>query len=134
MSALGTHGGNQYTQAETRQKTQAQVRDWQERVDVGSVLGILRAAAVDGLEVSASRIKAAEVLLDRLVPRLSAVEQTVIDELDTLTRGEILERIKSLLATDNSLLPELIGLQAREVSNAAVLPSVVAPPDKTGTR
>ena len=73
------------------------------------------------------QIKSAEILLDRLVPRLAAVEETHVNELDALDREAILSRIQALLAADPTLLPELIALDAKQQASVPASVSLLKP-------
>lgn len=109
---------NHHTVANQAKRSAEQRDAWRERVDIGNLMERLQAAAEgkEGRELNAMQIKASEVLLDRLVPRLSATEITEVNELDTLSRDDILARIQLLLRSDPSLLTELVALQAREAA------------------
>jgi BMFP domain-containing protein YqiC len=61
-------------------------------------------------------------VLDRLIPRLSAVEQTEVNELDKLSREEIEARMAALLHEHPGLLARLIALEARNQKDSG--PSV----------
>lgn len=91
---------------------------WKERVQIGKVMTLLHDMVAGRKKPNASKIRAAEVILDRLLPRLQATELTQVSDLDTLTREEILERIGTLLASDPTLLPELIAINARNAAAA----------------
>src|SRR5690348_17338501 len=109
MSALGTQGGNQHTKA-TETKRSAEQRDaWRERVDVGKLMHLMAEAAEGTRQVNPSQINAAALVLDRFIPRLSSTEITEVNELDKLSREDILARIKALLQSDPTLLPELVA-------------------------
>lgn len=82
------------------------------------------------VDLTPAQLKAYELVLDRVVPRLSAVEQTQVNELDTLSREDILARIQTLLAADPSLLAELVAANAR--STSASIPNATVIERKTG--
>jgi hypothetical protein len=99
--------------------------DWKERIRAGNILARLEKHLGEGkvdeelVPLLPTQIKAAEIILDRILPRLSAVEQTQVNELDTMSREDLLTRIKSLLDTDPTLLPELVGMSVRQQTSAA---------------
>lgn len=116
---MAGNGTNQYTQA-SENKRHGEVRDaWRERVDIGSTLALLDEFASGAKEAKPSQIKAIEIKLDRFVPRLSAVEISEVNELDTLSREDILARIQLLLRSDPTLLTELVAIQARDAAALA---------------
>jgi hypothetical protein len=119
----GHKGGNDRTLAVNAKRGQAQREAWKDRIQPGKLLAKLEAHTNGKIQLSASQIKSAEVLLDRLVPRLSSIEQTDVNEMDAL----ILGRIHALLQSDPTLLPELVALQAREVREAPAKVTVVHP-------
>jgi hypothetical protein len=88
---------------------------------------LLENAGHGHVELSPNRIKAIEVLLSKLVPSLSAVEEKQLNELNSLSREDILLRIQALLRSDPTLLPEVVALQAREVKEAPANVTVVQP-------
>ena len=120
MSALGTAGANHHTQKRRIKRTEEQRENWADRVRVGKLMQMLEECAQGRVQLEGSQIKSIEVYLDRTLPRLSAVEQTEVNELDTLSREDILARIQLLLKSDPSLLPELVALQAREAAQQPV--------------
>ena len=118
---------NQYSKAVETKRSQRDRDAWKDKVDIGVLMRILSDGAIKGRPLKPTQIKAAEVVLDRLVPRLSATEITEVNELDSLSREEVLTRIQSLLQSDPTLLPELVGLEARKVHAEQVTSTVVQP-------
>jgi len=107
-------------------KRSADQRDaWKERVDIGKIMSLMAEAAEGTRQVNPSQINAAALVLDRFIPRLSSIVQTERNELDTLSREDILGRIQALRQSDLTLLPELVALQAREVKEAPANVTVV---------
>lgn len=121
---------NQHTRRRANRNVKENRDAWREKLKVSHLMNRLADCGDGKVELEPSQIKAIEILLDRVVPRLSAVEQTQVNELDQLNRAEILERIRMLLAADPSLLPELVALSARDT---ATQPSVIFPPRPKGT-
>src|SRR5262245_6965964 len=120
-------GENQFSRRRRINRTKEQRDAWRERVQVGKLMQLLEDAGHGRVELSPNRIKSIEVVLDRLVPRLSSAEVVEPNELDSLSREEILARIQALFVSDPTLLPELIALNARAQSAA---PSAVADPPR----
>jgi hypothetical protein len=125
MTALSRR--NQHSKRQADKQAAEQREAWKDRIQPGKLLAKLEADMDGKVELSASQIKAAEVVLDRLVPRLSSIEQTEVNEMDSLSREDILSRIQTLLQSDPTLLPELVALQARGVKDAPVNVTVVQP-------
>ena len=125
MTALSRR--NQHSKRKADKQATEQREAWKDRIQPGKLLAKLEAHMDGKVELSASQIKAAEVVLDRLVPRLSSIEQTEVNEMDALSREDILRRIQALLQSDPTLLPELVALQAREVKDAPATVAVVQP-------
>lgn len=119
---------NHHTVAIEGKRSKEQRDAWRERVQIGQLMEDLIACYNDPTRPkSANQIKCAEIVLDRFVPRLSATEITEVNELDSLSREEVLTRIQSLLQSDPTLLPELVGLEARKVHAEQVTSTVVQP-------
>ena len=109
---------NHHTVARANNNSKEQREEWKQKIQAGQILNRLLDGGAGEVELTSSQIKCYEVVLDRIVPRLSAVEQTEVNELDTLTREDILLRIQLLLRADPSLLTELVALQARESADS----------------
>ena len=70
-------------------------------------------------QLTPSHIQAIQILLKKLVPDLQAVEQTLVDERDSMSEEQILEQMKTMIAASPTLanqLRELLG-PPRVVSN-----------------
>ena len=126
ISAAGTKGGNHHTQRRVNRNVKESREAWKDKLRVSHLMNILAECGDGRVELTPTRIKAIEVLLDRLVPRLSSVEQVEVNALDQLSREEILARIQALIAADPTLLPELVALDARD-RQAAPRPAESAP-------
>lgn len=70
------------------------------------------------VRLSGTQVKAIEVILDRITPKLSAVEQTVVDERDKLSEDQLLAQLSALFAAKPALLERINALH-----NAAALVS-----------
>ena len=69
------------------------------------------------IEMSPTQIRAAEILLDRVIPKLSAVEQTVIDPAASMSKEEILAQLVDLARKHPQIVRKL---QAQIGPNGAV--------------
>ena len=125
MTALSRR--NQRSKCKADKQAAEQREAWKDRIQPGKLLAKLEAHMDGKVELSASQIKAAEVVLDRLVPRLSSIEQTEVNEMDALSGEGILGRIQALLQADPTLLPQLVAMQAREVKDAPTNVTVIQP-------
>jgi hypothetical protein len=68
-----------------------------QKIAAGRIMQRLRDNAEGKLEMSASQIRAAEVFLSKTVPSLSAVEQTNINEADSLTPEQLQASLIAML-------------------------------------
>jgi hypothetical protein len=118
-------GENQHTKRRANKQAAAQREAWKERIEPGKIMSRLLACHEGKVTLTPSEIKAGEVVLDRLMPRLSAVEETHADPLDSLSRDDILQRIQALLAADPTLLGELVAADARNRKDSDPTPEVV---------
>ena len=59
------------------------------------------------IEMSPTQIRAAEILLDRVIPKLSAVEQTVIDPAASMSEAEILAQLMDLARKHPQIIRKL---------------------------
>lgn len=97
------------------------------KIQTSQLVNFLQAHALKGDEskIDPTRIKAAEILLARSLPTLSAVEQTNINPDDKLDDSAILERFKALIAAN----PELLQIVTQSSNNAANMPCASAQTD-----
>lgn len=65
-------------------------------------------------KIDPTRIKAAEILLARSLPTLSAVEQSTVEPDQKLTEADILTKIRALISAHPELVQQVIADQARE--------------------
>lgn len=86
-------------------------------MQVGAMMNRLKKHG-DGIvrKMSPTQIKAYEVVLSRLVPTLSAVEQTVINENDRLSESELSDKIMGILAARPDLLDKALAMRAKATS------------------
>ena len=90
--------------------------DIKAKIQSAQLVKILQDHAVKGgkSKFAMTRIRAAEILLARSMPTLSAVEQTLIDPSAGLGRDQLIENIKQLLVSDPSIAGQL-GLMVAPV-------------------
>jgi len=72
-----------------------------------------------------AQINAIQIILKKLVPDLSAVEQTVVDDRDSLTEAQIFEQLKAMVSAS----PEL-ARQLREMLTPTAVPAAAVTPIK----
>jgi hypothetical protein len=90
------------------------------KIQTSQLVNFLQAHALKGEEskIDPTRIKAAEILLARSLPTLSAVEQTSINPDDKLDDSALLERFKALIAAN----PDLLQIVTQSSNNAPIAP------------
>lgn len=91
-----------------------------QRIAAGRIMQRLRDNAEGVIEMTPSQIKAAEVYLSKTVPSLSAVEQTNINEADSLTPEQLQASLLAMLddkGTRELLRNMLKGYQDAEPTN-----------------
>ncbi len=86
-------------------------------IPAGHLVSRLKKHADGEIELSPTQIRAAEILLDRALPKLSAVEQTVIDPASALSEEEILAQLVDLARKHPQIIRKL---QAQIGPNGAV--------------
>ena len=86
-------------------------------IPAGHLVSRLKKHADGEIELSPTQIRAAEILLDRALPKLSAVEQTVIDPSASMSEEEILAQLVDLARKHPQIIRKL---QAQIGPNGAV--------------
>ena len=86
-------------------------------IPAGHLVSRLKKHADGEIELSPTQIRAAEILLDRALPKLSAVEQTVIDPAASMSEEEILAQLVDLARKHPQIVRKL---QAQIGPNGAV--------------
>jgi len=79
---------------------------WRDKISVSMLMNRLQKHADGEIDLDATQVKSIEVILSRIVPTLSAVEQTVPDPLDGVSRSDLIARLR-LLIQDPSIAREL---------------------------
>jgi hypothetical protein len=82
---------------------------WKESLQASSILNRLKDHGDGKLQkpLEATQIKAYEVILDRIAPKLSAVEQTNVNEMDAKSPEEVLGLVRALITANPELLARL---------------------------
>ena len=90
------------------------IDNWRESVQAGSIIKRLRDHGDGKLEneLSPTQIKAYEVILARLVPTLTAVEQTNVNTEDSLTEEQILLKLQQVIDAHPEVVAKM--LQAKQ--------------------
>lgn len=101
-----------------RARVKARSESWKDSIDASKLMNRLIDHYDGKLEkpLDATQIKAAEVVLSRLVPTLSAVEQTNLNPADQITEAQLINQLAAILSAKPELLPQLIALQAKPQS------------------
>ncbi len=100
MSAPGTKGRNQHLQARGDRRAKEGRDAWREQLQISQLMKRLVDCGKGRISLNPTQIKALEVVVDRLVPRLSATGVVETNELDSLSREEILGRIRAIPTAD----------------------------------
>lgn len=102
--------GRRKAEAEPNEATkQSRSARWRESIQASSIMNRLKNHGDGKLEkpLDSTQIKAYEVILDRIAPKLSAVEQTNVNEWDQMSEEEIKETVRALILSRPELLQEL---------------------------
>jgi len=100
--------------------------DWKEKIQAGNIMQRLKKNA-DGLLIpplEPAQIKCYEILLARLVPTLSSIEQTVINQDDLQSEEQIVSKLSSIIAAKPELLDTLIELRNKQQQDQLVRPTI----------
>ena len=116
MSALGTKGQNRHSARRRQRDSEQAAESWNKnpRYQAKALMAILEAHWDGRKELSASQIKAVEIALDRVLPRLSAIEQTNLNEQDMVSEDQIIGAIESIVAQRPELVDHLVMLRDKQ--------------------
>lgn len=137
---VGHKGGNQYTARREQKTALDNASRWQDnpRFQASALLSRLGAHLEGTVDLKPTQLKALELMLDRVTPRLSAVEQTVIEPAARLSESEIRAQLAELVANHGGLLQELIAEHARKaaqtVAEAPEAPAIAQSRDTDHTQ
>jgi hypothetical protein len=88
---------------------------WKDKLRVGALMRRLKDHADGKIELSNTQVRSIEIILSRLVPTLSAVEQTHISSTDSMSEVEILSKISMILQARPELWDQLAALRTEPV-------------------
>lgn len=99
---------------------EARSERWRESIQASSILNRLKDHGDGKLQkpLEATQIKAYEVILDRIAPKLSAVEQTNVGEHEAKSPEQLVEQVRALITANPELLAKL-NLTAKPVLAAS---------------
>ena len=93
---------------------------WREKISASMLVNRLK-DHVDGKnKLEPTQIKAAEILLARVAPTLSAVEQTNIDPEQTLTEQQLMDKLVALIDAHPDLVQRALAAKARKDAGATL--------------
>ena len=87
---------------------------WRERIQASMLVNRLNDHILGKTELEQTQIKAIEILMARVAPTLSAVEQTNVNADDKLSEDQILTRIAELIDNHPDLLQRALAAKARK--------------------
>lgn len=90
---------------------------WRERIQTSMLINRLQDQALGKLDMSQTQIKAAEILLARVAPTLTATELTTVDESATLTEADLLLQLQALIEQHPDLVQQALAAKARKDSD-----------------
>jgi hypothetical protein len=130
---MAGNGNNQWTKAAKSNSPadKRRLENWRERFRADMLVSMLAEHAAGRVEKSATQIKAIEIVLDRIEPRLSAVEQTHIDSDATKSESELIQEAIALFKAHPELARQagFIPAPAQPVDNAVQHSPDTAYPD-----
>lgn len=92
--------------------TRRQVENARASIGVGRIIQRLEAAGAGEVELTPAQVKAYQILLDKSLPTLQSIDQTVITETPELSPDEIEAQLQAYLAelkaTDPAALRRLV--------------------------
>ena len=85
--------------------------EWKDKIQACMLMNRLADHSAGKLKLGPTQVKAIEVILDRITPKLTAVEQTVVDARDNLDEATLLAELQGLFTAKPDLLDRLIQLR-----------------------
>src|SRR5258708_31880434 len=85
--------------------------DWKAKISASMLMNRLADHGSGKVRLGPTQVKAIEVVLDRLTPRLSTVEQTITDSRDNLSEDQVVGYLQGLFTAKPELLDKLIELR-----------------------
>lgn len=116
----GTKGMKIPSRSVSKARKERMVDNWRESISATKIMKRLEDHADGKLEkeLSPTQIKAYEVILSRLVPSLSAVEQTNVNEGETLTEEQILLKLQSLILGNRQMVEAILAASKKTPDHA----------------
>ena len=84
---------------------------WRDKIKASMLLNRLRDHGDGKIKLTATQVKAIEVILDRITPKLSAVEQTVTDARDSMSEDQLVAQLSALFASKPDLFARVVRIQ-----------------------
>lgn len=99
------------------------------KIKAGILIARLNKAAAGKVDLTKSQLEATKMLLDKAVPSLQAVEQTVINPIDEMSEEQVSSQALALITSRQHLVIAAIdadpGLRAAVTAHITGKPSVV---------
>lgn len=125
-------GHNQWTKRRNTPGDQEKLEKWRERYKAHGIIQTLHDHGQGKIKLEATQIKALEIVLDRLEPRLSSIEQTVIEP--PKDERALLLELREAIEADPAFRSQLQALlEGRPVDLGAEQAQSAPNPLKTGT-
>lgn len=92
-----------------RATVESRTERWRESIQASSIMNRLKNHGDGKLEkpLDQTQIKAYEVILDRIAPKLSAVEQTTVNEWDNMSEDQLWGQIQALILSKPEYIARL---------------------------
>jgi hypothetical protein len=128
---------NQYTARRKQVDAENNKDRWQDnpRFTAAALMRRLAEHQDGSVELSSTQIKAIELMLDRVAPRLSSIEQTVIDPRDSLSEQDIATQLTGIISANPDVILTVVGIACaqpgmaqRIIDKASELSTPVPPP------
>lgn len=105
--------GNQYT---TGKPERVHVEDMRARIKVGILLSKLERDVEGKIELTDGQRASIKLLIDKALPTLQAVEQSMTEPAVTRSESELLEAMRQLMLSHPDLVQQILGEQAKAVA------------------
>lgn len=113
------------TQDKDPKLTRRQAENARAAIKVGVIIQRLAAAADGQIEMSPAQIKAAQILLDKSLPTLQAIESTQIEDKPTLSAEDVDQLLKDLISDMARQDPEGLTAMIDEAKARPMLKRVI---------
>lgn len=102
-------------------------REWKDQIQASMLMNRLRDHGLGKIDLSPAQVKSIEVILSKLVPSLSSVEQTITDERDTLQDSDLATRLASLFAEKPGLFEQVVAIGRAAIARQSMTEQGLAP-------